>query len=104
VPFGGVFPWRWPLPEEYTTNAVDEALAREETEAERIAVEQAPPGAVAEGVFGDPVEAIRRAAEDENADLIVVGANDKGFLDRLLHGSVSEDLARHAERPVLVVR
>jgi nucleotide-binding universal stress UspA family protein len=49
------------------------------------------------------VEAIARAAEDENADLIVVGSTDKGFLQRLIGGSVSQRLARSTTRPVLIV-
>lgn len=54
-------------------------------------------------MFGEPVEAIEQAAEDENADLIVVGSSHKGFLQRILGGSVSERLPRESTRPVLVV-
>jgi nucleotide-binding universal stress UspA family protein len=106
VPFGGVFPWGPGGPPMTADDraAVDEALMREEQAAEAVAEAQAPADAEVEVVFGDVVEAILGAAEDENADLIVVGSNDKGFLQRLLGGSVSQEVAREAPRPVLIVR
>lgn len=101
IPYGRVYPWPWPgVP----APDLDEEVARKEQAAEAVAVRQAPEDADVEVVFGEAVEAISRAAEDENADLIVVGSNDKGFLQRLFGGSVSEDLARKAPRPVLIVR
>jgi nucleotide-binding universal stress UspA family protein len=53
---------------------------------------------------GDPVEVIRSVAVAEDVDIIVVGASDKGWWRRLIDGSVSGELVRSAERPVLVVR
>ena len=44
------------------------------------------------------------AARNENVDLLVVGAEDKGWLARLVGGSVSDHLVHHAHCPVLVVR
>lgn len=38
-----------------------------------------------------------------NADLIVVGSHGRSGFNRLLTGSVAEDVSRHAEIPVLVV-
>jgi nucleotide-binding universal stress UspA family protein len=84
--------------------AVDEALTRERQAAEAVALAQAPADAAVEVVFGEVVEAILSAAEDDNADLIVVGSNDTSFLQRLLSSSVSDELARKAPRPVLIVR
>lgn len=58
-----------------------------------------------EAVLGDVVETISLAVEDHDADLIVVGSNDKRFLERLFTGSsVSEEPACKAPRPVLIVR
>ena len=60
--------------------------------------------AQAVGEVGDPVDAIERAAQELDADLIVVGSNDRNFLQRLFSPSVSKGLVEHADRPVLVVR
>jgi nucleotide-binding universal stress UspA family protein len=105
VPFGAVFPWGpGGLYMAGDRAAWEEAAVREQQAGEAVALAQAPAGADVEVVFGEVVEAILGAADDENADLIVVGSNDKGFLQRLLGGSVSEELARKAPRPVLIVR
>lgn len=53
---------------------------------------------------GDPGESIVDAAGAEEADLIVVGTHGRGGLGRVLLGSVSEHVVRHAPVPVLVVR
>jgi nucleotide-binding universal stress UspA family protein len=53
---------------------------------------------------GDPLENIDRVAREHGAVLVVVGASDKGWWRRLLEGSVTEDLVRHARLPVQVVR
>jgi nucleotide-binding universal stress UspA family protein len=53
---------------------------------------------------GEPGESIVEAARSENADVILVGAHSRGALGRLLMGSVSEHVARHAPCPVLIVR
>lgn len=53
---------------------------------------------------GDPGESIVSAAEAEAADLIVVGTHGRGAIGRLLLGSVSEHVVRHAPCPVLVAR
>jgi len=52
---------------------------------------------------GDPVEVIERAAEELDVDLVVVGTEHKGLLDRLLSKSVAAALVRSSPRPVLVV-
>jgi nucleotide-binding universal stress UspA family protein len=103
VPFGEVFPWG-PAGPDMAGGDREQAMVREQQAGEAVASAQAPADADVEVVFGEVVEAILRAADDEDADLIVVGSNDKGFLQRLLGGSVSEELARKASRPVLIVR
>ena len=53
---------------------------------------------------GDPGESIAAAAEAEHADLVVVGTRGRSGAERMLLGSVSDHVVRHAECPVLVVR
>lgn len=52
----------------------------------------------------DIADALVAAAEEIEADMIVVGTSEPGFLERLIVGSVSEDVVRKAECPVLVVK
>jgi nucleotide-binding universal stress UspA family protein len=52
---------------------------------------------------GDPGERVLEAAEDVDADLIVVGSRDRGFLGLLLGRSLDEKVIRGADRDVLVV-
>jgi nucleotide-binding universal stress UspA family protein len=54
--------------------------------------------------IGDPDKEIVRFAEDEHANLIVLGSRGLGRLRRALLGSVSDSVVRHAHCPVLVVR
>jgi len=58
----------------------------------------------AEVVAGRPARRIVRAAREMGADLIVVGTEDRGGLNRLLCGSVSEEVAGAAHCSVSVVR
>ena len=100
VPFGAVYTWPYGVADE---RAVDDALAEAEADATAVAAAAAPKDAEIEVVFGETVEAILKAADDEDADVVVVGSNDKGFLSRLFDGSVSERVTRESTRPVLIV-
>jgi len=53
---------------------------------------------------GDPASVITASAASYDADLIVVGARGHGGMTRLLLGSVSEKVLRHARCPVLIVK
>lgn len=53
---------------------------------------------------GDPGDSIAAAAEAEHADIVVVGTRGRSGAERMLLGSVSDHVVRHAECPVLVVR
>lgn len=53
---------------------------------------------------GDPGDMIVSAAGAEHADMVIVGSHGRGAMGRLLLGSVSEHVVRHAPCPVLVVR
>jgi nucleotide-binding universal stress UspA family protein len=52
---------------------------------------------------GPPAEAIVRLARQRNVDLIVVGTRKKGFFERLVEGSVNQEVLRGAPCDVLVV-
>ena len=54
--------------------------------------------------LGHPVDRIISTASDEKVDLIVMGSRGLGGFERLLLGSVSEGVLRHAHCPVLTVR
>lgn len=55
-------------------------------------------------IRGHPAEKIVTFAEDNNIDMIIVGSLGKGGYEKVVLGSVSEKVVRHAKVPVLVVR
>jgi nucleotide-binding universal stress UspA family protein len=79
---------------EYSRTRLDQArayLAERGLEAELV------PGS------GEPADAIVALAKERNADLIVVGMRKKGFFERLVEGSVAQDVMRRATCDVLAV-
>lgn len=75
------------------------ALAR----IEKLAGEQ---GVSYRGILlrGEPKAAILQFAADEKVDCIVMGSIGMSAIERVLVGSVSESVMRHAKCPVLLVR
>ncbi|ADV68866.1 universal stress protein [Deinococcus maricopensis] len=55
-------------------------------------------------LVGDPATALVEDAARSGADLIVVGAHNRGALERFFVGSVAEQVVRRAHVPVLVVK
>jgi nucleotide-binding universal stress UspA family protein len=53
---------------------------------------------------GEPDKEILRAAESLGVGLIVMGSRGLGTISRMLIGSVSDSVVRHAHCPVLVMR
>ncbi|HLV80934.1 MAG TPA: universal stress protein, partial [Chthonomonadaceae bacterium] len=54
--------------------------------------------------IGQAVDRILEVAEEEKADLILLGSRGRSAWEALLLGSVSEGVAHHAHCPVLIVR
>lgn len=56
------------------------------------------------GVSGNPKKEIVRFAKDFDIDLIVIGANSKGLIDRILVGSTTSYVVSHAPCNVMVIK
>lgn len=54
--------------------------------------------------IGHPVEEIVRMAEEEDFDLVVMGAHGRGLLEDAMMGSTSRRVLRRCKKPVLVIR
>jgi len=100
APYGAVWSYRTASgpddPEALEGEQIAEANARH-------VVQQTGLDAEPVGEEGDPATAVLRAAEDRDVDVIVVGTQERGWFDRLLHPSVSMDIVKHAHVPVLIV-
>ena len=87
--------------------AIDPADSPEEHEGElaqaRAFLEQRGIHAEYQPAVGEPADTILEVAERDNADLIVVGTREPNLIQRLLGQSVSDAVARHADRDVLIV-
>ena len=75
----------------------------------QVAVEEAArdvPGDILDRLHvavGTPWQAICRAAQEDDADMIVIGSHGYDVLDRVL-GTTAAKVVNHADRAVLVVR
>jgi nucleotide-binding universal stress UspA family protein len=99
TPFGFVYPWS-------LETQSDIAAEMEGAAAERAESVVATANVDADETLtkiGDPVQAILDAADEVDADLLVVGSNHKGFFERLVFGSVSDQILKDTDRPVLPV-
>ncbi len=95
----------------YSDDVRESLIGGAERDAETFLKEQAEKigsdgGKVAETHLrsGDPDKEILRAADALGAGLIVIGSRGLGAIPRMLIGSVSDSVVRHAHCPVLVVR
>jgi len=92
-----VAPPKDPSPEE------SERLAQERLEQARSYLESRGLEAELVATKGTPADAIVRLAQERNVDLIVVGSRHKRFFERLVEGSVNQNVLRRAGCDVLVV-
>ena len=92
-----VAPTKDPSPEE------SERLAQERLEQARSYLESRGLEAELVATKGTPADAIVRLAQERNVDLIVVGSRHKRFFERLVEGSVNQNVLRRAGCDVLVV-
>lgn len=97
--WGAAYPMVLPLPEDDP-----DAATRAEHVAAEVADEAHLPSAESIGDTGDPAHAIINAAHEHGVDVIVVGAHQRSWLSRLFSGSVTSDIVREADIPVLVVK
>ena len=96
---------RYSTPEEmerYRIQLQDEARAR----LEQLAKTVTEPDVVTEIEigFGNPADEILATSTRIGADLVAVGAHGKNVFDRMVLGSVAEEIARKSLIPTLVVR
>ncbi|MBI5088656.1 MAG: universal stress protein [Actinobacteria bacterium] len=98
--WGAAYPMALPLPSPGEDAA---ALERAEEIATEVA-DAAVPDAEVIGDTGDPATAIINAAHEHAVDVIVVGSHSHSWFSRLFTGSVSSDVIREADIPVLVMK
>jgi nucleotide-binding universal stress UspA family protein len=90
------------LTEEYR-HALDEEAREIVSElAERFKAEGIPVEATV--VEGSAAEAILRAVDELNPDLVVMGSRGEGSFANALLGGVAEQVVHHSRSPVLVVK
>lgn len=95
------------LPMETTWEGIDDVLRREGA----AALESVEKVAEGEGIEidclvleGSPAREIVRYADEQDCDLVVMGTHGRGGINRLLLGSVAEQVVRTSPVPVLTVR
>ena len=85
---------------------MDQRRAAREVAAQALVVRGRRAGVAVEFLVweGEPGPAIIEAAAAERADLLVVGTRGRSRVERMVLGSVSDHVVRHAPCPVLIVR
>jgi nucleotide-binding universal stress UspA family protein len=94
--YGGYAPVRWPGGLEASEQAAEHVV-------KHVVAEEELDGAEVRVAFGLPAERLAELADEERAELIVVGSRGRGALKSALLGSVSHDVIALADCPVLVV-
>ena len=55
-------------------------------------------------MVGDPADSIKKCCKEEKIDLIVMNANNRSWIKRVIMGSVTDEVLRTSSVPVLVLR
>ena len=84
------------------TDVISDAEAAE-TIAKQTGEEGGLSGATTLGIVGDAAGSIIEVAVEHEADVIVVGTHERGWLTRLLTSSVADEVRRESPIPVLAV-
>jgi nucleotide-binding universal stress UspA family protein len=100
-PAGTVAPMPLPAPEAAGPEPIE--LAQHQLERARMRLTGMRVEAEYVAEVGDAAERLLALAREREADLIVVGSREHGFLDRLLARHVDEAVAAHAGCDVLLV-
>ncbi|OGA45244.1 MAG: hypothetical protein A3F74_26770 [Betaproteobacteria bacterium RIFCSPLOWO2_12_FULL_62_58] len=53
--------------------------------------------------YGSPFDEITRLVRERNVNLVVMGSQGRGFVEEIFLGSVSHNVARHADASVLLI-
>ncbi len=100
-------PMAWYPPvvsKEQSVEMADTATDEAEHEAADALAAASINDATALGEIGDPATAIMAAAHHHNVDVVVVGSHDRPWFSRLFNPSVSDQIVREGDLPVLVVK
>jgi nucleotide-binding universal stress UspA family protein len=104
--FGGAYPYA--MPGLYTMrerDAAEQSMMDSAEQRSRRTIDQSGlDDAKVVSEIGPPDEAIIRAAELHQVDLIIAGTHDRGWWSKLLQPSVSEGLLADSTVPVLLVK
>lgn len=95
------------LPMETTWEGIDDVLRKEGAAALETVQEIAEDEGIeidCQVLEGSPAREIVRYADEQDCDLVVMGTHGRGGINRLLLGSVAEQVVRTSPVPVLTVR
>ena len=95
------------LPMETTWEGIDDVLRQEGSNALETVQETAEDEGIeidCQVLEGSPAREIVRYAGEHDCDLVVMGTHGRGGINRLLLGSVAEQVVRTSPVPVLTVR
>jgi len=80
------------------------AIDRERLEMLKARLEEMGDAEIAMEVpYGSPIDEILKRTREGRTGLVVMGTHGRGFVSELFLGSVSHNVARHSEAPVLLI-